>query len=84
MAFAGLWETWRWPASERVRSLAIIITEPNALYDALHIPDAGILLLPQIDPGGCVIARLFAASHITIDFGPRSGGQQWTGSAADG
>jgi putative SOS response-associated peptidase YedK len=29
MALAGLWETWRSPAGERVRSFAIITTTPN-------------------------------------------------------
>jgi putative SOS response-associated peptidase YedK len=37
MALAGLWETWRAPSSgERVRSFAIVTTEPNELYAALH------------------------------------------------
>jgi putative SOS response-associated peptidase YedK len=36
MALAGLWETWRSPAGERVRSFAIITTEPNELCAALH------------------------------------------------
>jgi putative SOS response-associated peptidase YedK len=37
MALAGLWETWRAPSSgERVRSFAIITTEPNELCAALH------------------------------------------------
>ena len=31
MALAGLWETWRSPAGERVRSFAIITTTPNEL-----------------------------------------------------
>jgi putative SOS response-associated peptidase YedK len=31
MALAGLWETWRSPAGERVRSFAIIPTTPNKL-----------------------------------------------------
>jgi putative SOS response-associated peptidase YedK len=31
MALAGLWETWRSPAGERVRSFAIITTTPNQL-----------------------------------------------------
>jgi putative SOS response-associated peptidase YedK len=37
MAMAGLWETWRAPSSgERVRSFAIVTTEPNELCAALH------------------------------------------------
>jgi putative SOS response-associated peptidase YedK len=36
MALAGLWETWRSPAGERVRSFAIITTTPNALCAELH------------------------------------------------
>jgi putative SOS response-associated peptidase YedK len=36
MAVAGLWENWRSPAGERVRSFAIITTEPNELCAALH------------------------------------------------
>src|SRR6202030_1948673 len=37
MALAGLWETWRASSSgERVRSFAIVTTEPNELCAALH------------------------------------------------
>jgi putative SOS response-associated peptidase YedK len=36
MALAGLWESWRSPAGERVRSFAIITTTPNELCAALH------------------------------------------------
>jgi putative SOS response-associated peptidase YedK len=36
MAMAGLWETWRSPAGERVRSFSIITTTPNALCAELH------------------------------------------------
>ena len=37
MALAGLWEIWRAPSSgERVRSFAIVATEPNELCAALH------------------------------------------------
>jgi putative SOS response-associated peptidase YedK len=36
MALAGLWETWRSPAGERVRSFAIITTTPNELCAGLH------------------------------------------------
>ena len=36
MALAGLWENWRFPAGEWVRSFAIVTTEPNALCAELH------------------------------------------------
>jgi len=36
MALAGLWETWRSPAGERVRSFTIITTTPNELCAELH------------------------------------------------
>jgi putative SOS response-associated peptidase YedK len=36
MAMAGLWETWRSPAGERVRSFAIVTTTPNALLAEVH------------------------------------------------
>ena len=36
MALAGLWDSWRSPAGERVRSFAIITTTPNTLCAALH------------------------------------------------
>jgi putative SOS response-associated peptidase YedK len=36
MALAGLWESWRSPAGERVRSFAIITTTPNELCGELH------------------------------------------------
>jgi putative SOS response-associated peptidase YedK len=36
MALAGLWETWRSPAGERVRSFAIITTTPNEMCAELH------------------------------------------------
>ena len=36
MALAGLWETWRSPAGERVRSFAIMTTTPNELRAELH------------------------------------------------
>ena len=36
MALAGLWETWRSPAGERVRSFAIITTIPNELCAEIH------------------------------------------------
>jgi putative SOS response-associated peptidase YedK len=36
MALAGVWENWRSPAGEWVRSLAIITTTPNELCGKLH------------------------------------------------
>lgn len=36
MALAGLWETWRSPAGERVRSFAIVTTAANALLAEIH------------------------------------------------
>jgi putative SOS response-associated peptidase YedK len=36
MALAGLWENWRSPAGEWVRSFAIITTRPNELCAELH------------------------------------------------
>ena len=36
MALAGLWETWRSPAGETVRSFTIVTTDPNELCARLH------------------------------------------------
>jgi putative SOS response-associated peptidase YedK len=36
MALAGLWDTWRSPAGERIRSFTIITTPPNELCAKLH------------------------------------------------
>ena len=36
MAMAGLWDSWRSPDGERVRSFTIITTEPNELLAPLH------------------------------------------------
>ena len=36
MALAGLWENWRSPAGEWVRSFAIITTTPNEVCAELH------------------------------------------------
>jgi len=36
MALAGLWETWRSSAGERVRSFAIVTTSANALLAPIH------------------------------------------------
>ena len=49
MALAGLWESWRSPAWERVRSFAIVTTEPNELCAELHnrMP---VILAPEVWP----------------------------------
>jgi len=36
MALAGLWENWKSPAGEWMRSFAIITTTPNELCARLH------------------------------------------------
>jgi putative SOS response-associated peptidase YedK len=36
MALAGLWDTWRSPGGERIRSFTIITTPPNELCAQLH------------------------------------------------
>ena len=36
MALAGLWESWRSPVGERVRSFTIVTTAPNSLLAELH------------------------------------------------
>jgi putative SOS response-associated peptidase YedK len=36
MALAGLWETWRAPAGETIRSFTIVTTEPNEQCARLH------------------------------------------------
>ena len=46
---AGLWETWRSPAGERVRSFTIVTTTPHELCTELHnrMP---VVLKPQAWP----------------------------------
>jgi len=46
MAMGGLWETWRSPAGERVRSFTIVTTAPNALLAELH-DRMPVLLAPE-------------------------------------
>jgi putative SOS response-associated peptidase YedK len=36
LAFAGLWEGYRWPSGEVTRSFCVITTEPNALTVPIH------------------------------------------------
>jgi len=66
VALAGLWESWRAPAREWVRSFAIITTTPNELCAELHnrIP---VVLKPETWPGltwrgarRCIRAESFA------------------------
>ena len=49
MAMAGLWEAWRSPVGERVRSFAIVTTTPNELLAPLHdrLP---VILAPESWP----------------------------------
>jgi putative SOS response-associated peptidase YedK len=49
MALAGLWETWRSRAGERVHSFAIITTRPNELCADLH-DRMPVILSPQVWP----------------------------------
>jgi putative SOS response-associated peptidase YedK len=37
MGMAGLWETWRSPAGERIRSFSIITTPPNELVNGVYV-----------------------------------------------
>jgi len=53
-AFAGLWDSWRTPSGQQLRTCTIITTEPNALMAAIHnrmpallLPDA---LTTWLDP----------------------------------
>src|SRR6516164_7937440 len=48
-ALAGLWENWKSPAGEWVRSFAIVTTEPNELCAELHnrMP---VILAPETWP----------------------------------
>ena len=49
MALAGLWENWRSPAGEWVRSFAIITTTPNELCAELH-DRMPVILGPDVWP----------------------------------
>ena len=49
MALAGLWETWRSPAGELVRSFTIVTTTPNALCAEIHDRMPAILK-PEVWP----------------------------------
>jgi len=49
MGMAGLWETWRSPAGERVRSFTIVTTTPNELCAELH-DRMPVVLKPDVWP----------------------------------
>jgi putative SOS response-associated peptidase YedK len=49
MALAGLWETWRSPAQETVRSFTIVTTTPNELCAKLH-NEMPVVLKPDAWP----------------------------------
>jgi putative SOS response-associated peptidase YedK len=49
MALAGLWENWRSPAGEWVRSFAIVTCPPNPLCAELH-DRMPVLLTPEAWP----------------------------------
>ena len=36
LAFAGLWETWKSPEGERIKSFTIVTTEANRLIEPIH------------------------------------------------
>jgi putative SOS response-associated peptidase YedK len=47
MVFAGLWDSWRPPEGETIRSFTILTTVPNALLAPIH--DRMPVLLPADD-----------------------------------
>jgi putative SOS response-associated peptidase YedK len=49
MALAGLWDNWRSPAGEWVRSFAIITTTPNELCAEIHYR-MPVILKPEAWP----------------------------------
>jgi putative SOS response-associated peptidase YedK len=49
MAVAGLWESWRSPEGERIRSFTIATTRPNALCAELH-DRMPVVLQPDVWP----------------------------------
>jgi putative SOS response-associated peptidase YedK len=49
MGMAGLWEAWRSPAGERVRSFTIVTTTPNELCAELH-DRMPVVLKPDVWP----------------------------------
>lgn len=49
MAFAGLWDEWRAPSGEAVRTCTLITTAPNALMKTVHDRMPLILTPPEVD-----------------------------------
>jgi len=49
MGLAGLWETWRSPEGETVRSFTIVTTTPNALCVRIH-DRMPVILKPETWP----------------------------------
>jgi putative SOS response-associated peptidase YedK len=49
MALAGLWETWRSPAGERVRSFAVVTTAANPVLATIH-DRMPVILAPENRP----------------------------------
>jgi putative SOS response-associated peptidase YedK len=84
MALAGLWETWRSPAGERLRSFAIVTTTANELCAELHsrmpvvlAPEAWPVWLGEVPAGVPELKALLApypADKMTAwPVGPRVG-----------
>src|SRR5947209_19947551 len=49
MALAGLWENWKSPEGEWIRSFAIVTTTPNELCARLH-NQMPVVLKPEVWP----------------------------------
>jgi putative SOS response-associated peptidase YedK len=47
MAFAGLWEAFRWPDGRVTRTYCVITTKPNSLIAAIH--DRMLVVLEEMD-----------------------------------
>ena len=74
MAPADLWENWRSPAGEWMRSFAIITTTPNELYGQLHNrrpvilrPESWPMWLGEEPPEPCALKALLAPFAIRRD-----------------
>jgi len=71
-AFAGLWERWRDPSGQWVKSCAILTTTPNAVTSAIH--DRMPVILDResydlwLDPG---MQNVAAISHLLKPFDAR-------------